>query len=255
MTQIKVHYQQALSLINTSEIGLFDSETKLHRQKLYEGTGAGSDFLGWIDLPDNTGSGLLERIEDDASIIREESDAVVVIGIGGSYLGARAVIEALSGPLHAAPGPEVLYAGHHLDEEYHHDLLSYLENKEYSVIVISKSGTTTEPAVAFRLIRRQLEEKYGQQKAARRIFAITDARRGALKQLATEQGYASYVIPDDVGGRYSVLTPVGLLPVAAAGVDIRGLLSGARDMAAHLREHHDVSKPGGTLCCFAQPAL
>ncbi len=162
-----------------------------------------------------------------------------MVGIGGSYLGARAVIEALSGPFdqYDQGQTKVLYAGHHLDEDYHHALLQYLEDKAYSVIVISKSGTTTEPAIAFRLLRKQLEEKYGREKAAERIYAITDARKGALKQLASEQGYASYVIPDDVGGRYSVLTPVGLLPIAVAGIDIETLLSGAGDMAKYLKNN------------------
>ncbi len=236
MIKLKVDYQQALSLLDVDEIKLFEKEVSLYRKRLYHRTGEGSDFLGWIDLPEHADNTLLERIEADAAKIRNTADAVVVVGIGGSYLGARAVIEALSEPLTLAKRPEVLYAGHHLDEDYHHDLLSYLDNKDYAVIVISKSGTTTEPAIAFRLLRKQLEEKYGRKEAAERIYAITDARRGALRQLASEQGYASYVIPDDVGGRYSVLTPVGLLPVAAAGVDIRSLLSGARNMAAHLKK-------------------
>ncbi len=249
MSRLKVHYQQALSFIQQEEIELFQKEIDLYRKQLYDGTGAGSDFLGWIDLPEKTESELLQQIEADASAIRQQSDVVVVVGIGGSYLGARAVIDALSEPLQHSSAPEVLYAGHHLDEAYHHALLDYLNDKQYSVIVISKSGTTTEPAVAFRLLRKQLEEKHGQKEAAGRIYAITDARRGALKQLATEQGYASYVIPDDVGGRYSVLTPVGLLPIAAAGLDIRNLLAGAREMASHLKEEQGV--PGNTAALYA----
>ncbi len=237
MTKLNIHYQQALPFISKDEVTLFEKEINLYRKHLYGKTGKGSDFLGWIDLPENTGPELIQKIRNDAAKIRKESEVAVVVGIGGSYLGARAVIEALSGPFaHYDQGQtKVLYAGHHLDEDYHHALLQYLEDKAYSVIVISKSGTTTEPAIAFRLLRKQLEEKYGREKAAERIYAITDARKGALKQLATEQGYASYVIPDDVGGRYSVLTPVGLLPIAVAGIDIEALLSGARNMAEYLK--------------------
>jgi len=237
MTKLNIHYQQALPFIGQEEIQLFEKEISLYRKHLYEGTGKGSDFLGWIDLPGNTGPELTQKIRNDAAKIRKESDVAVVVGIGGSYLGARAVIEALSGPFDQFDQGQtkVLYAGHHLDEDYHRALLEYLQDKAYSIIVISKSGTTTEPAIAFRLLRKQLEEKYGKDEAADRIYAITDARKGALKQLASEQGYASYVIPDDVGGRYSVLTPVGLLPIAVAGLDIEALLSGARDMAAYLR--------------------
>ncbi len=238
MTTLKIYYQQALPFISQEEIALFEKEINLYRKHLYQKTGKGSDSLGWIDLPENTEPDLINSIRKDAAKIREESDIAVVVGIGGSYLGTRAVIEALSGPFHQYDGSkiQVLYAGHHLDEDYHHALLEYLKDKVYSVIVISKSGTTTEPAIAFRLLRKQLEEKYGKEKAAERIYAITDAKKGALKQLANEQGYASYVIPDDVGGRYSVLSPVGLLPIAVAGLDIDALLSGARDMAAYLKK-------------------
>ncbi len=238
MTKLKINYQQAIPFVSEEQIRLFEKEITLYRDQLYQGTGKGSDFLGWIGLPGSIDPDLIHRIESDASKIRKESDVAVVVGIGGSYLGARAVTEALSEAFATGDqsGTPLVYAGHHLDEDYHHALLRYLEDKEYSVIVISKSGTTTEPAVAFRLLRKQLEEKYGREKAAGRIYAVTDARKGALKQLAGEQGYASYVIPDDVGGRYSVLTPVGLLPIAAAGHDIRSLLTGAKDMAAYLKK-------------------
>lgn len=239
MTKLKIHYQQALPFISQEEIHLFDREISLYRKHLYQKTGKGSDFLGWIDLPENTEQELIKSILKDAAKIREESDVVVVVGIGGSYLGARAVIEALSSPFgkYDHNRTELLYAGHHLDEDYHHALLQFLADKSYSVIVISKSGTTTEPAIAFRLLRKQLEEKYGKDQAADRIYAITDSQKGALKQLASEQGYTSYVIPDDVGGRYSVFTPVGLLPIAVAGMDIESLLSGARNMAVSLKKN------------------
>jgi glucose-6-phosphate isomerase len=190
--------------------------------------------LGWITIPRDTGEDILQSIESDARRLSEVASLVVVVGIGGSYLGARAVIEALGGYFNAlVPGrkhPLVLFAGHHIDEDYHHELLDVLEQRDYAVIVISKSGTTTEPAIAFRLLKDHLEKKYGNKGAGERIIAITDGSRGALKKLAVNEGYKTYVVPDDVGGRYSVLTPVGLLPLAVAGMDIRELLHGAEHM-------------------------
>ena len=241
MISLSVKHAQVLPFVSEDEIRMFEQEIKLHRDHIYNKSGKGSDFLGWVDLPENTGSDLLDRIESDARTIREQSDAVVVVGIGGSYLGARAVIEALSGNFHdrsgGSSGPQVVYAGQHLDEDYLYELLQWLDNRSYSMIVISKSGTTTEPAIAFRLLRRHLEQKVGKDEAARRIFAITDASKGALKKLADARGYTTYTIPDDVGGRYSVLTPVGLLPVAVAGFDVRKLMEGAKRMALHLRDN------------------
>ncbi len=242
MVSLKLDLEQLTPFVEPDDIRLFEREFALHREKIYQGTGEGADFLGWVDLPLAPNEQLLDQITADAGRIVRQSDVVVVVGIGGSYLGARAVIEAITG---AFPAPEetgrkkrveVLYAGHHLDEDYHHGLLRYLESKEVSVIVISKSGTTTEPGIAFRLLRRQMEERYGRDGAAKRIYAITDARRGALKKLADGEGYTSYIIPDDVGGRFSVLSPVGLLPIAVAGVNIRQLLAGAGRMATHLRD-------------------
>ncbi len=232
---------QSARFVSPDEVALFNREISLHRNNIYEKKGKGNDFLGWVTLPEEISGQLLKQLQDDAQSIRSQSEVVVVIGIGGSYLGARAVIEALSGAMPfknagQSPDPEILYAGHHLDEDYHYALLKYLENKDYSLIVISKSGTTTEPAIAFRLLRKHLEEKYGVPEAAGRIYAITDASRGALKQLADEQKYKSYVIPDDVGGRYSVLTPVGLLPIAVAGYNIETLMAGAVAMAEHLQK-------------------
>jgi len=176
-------------------------------------SGKGNDYLGWVDLPVQIEAGLLARIQYDAGKIRQMAEIFVVIGIGGSYLGSRAVIDALNSPFEAMdkiPGsPTIVYAGENLSENYHAQLLELLDKKEYAVAVISKSGTTTEPAIAFRLIRQHIEQKYGKEEARKRIIAITDASRGALKSLADAEGYSSYVIPDDVGGRYSVLTPVG----------------------------------------------
>lgn len=240
--------QHVRSFVSSDEISLFQRELELHHKNIYQRKGKGSDFLGWVDLPAGIDHELLLRLEADAAKIREQSEVAVVIGIGGSYLGTRAVCEALSdspfqGSAKAGGGhTELVYAGHHLDEDYLHSLLSWLDSKSYSIIVISKSGTTTEPAIAFRLLRAHLERKYGKEAAAHRIFAVTDASLGALKQLADNEGYATYVIPDDVGGRYSVLTPVGLLPIAVAGHNIRELVKGAKMMADHLKKENVIEK-------------
>ncbi len=191
--------------------------------------GAGNDFLGWLDLPLRSGE-LLPALDACAQRLRSQADALVVVGIGGSYLGARAVIDALRPPF--AEGMDMYYAGHHIDGAYLRALLRHLEGRDVCVNVISKSGTTTEPALAFRVLRAWMEERYGAAEAATRIVATTDSSRGALLSLAKDSGYERFVIPDDVGGRFSVFTPVGLLPIAAAGIDIRALLSGAAAMRA-----------------------
>ena len=199
---------------------------------LHSGEGEGNDFLGWVHLPSSISEADLGAIEAEAAKLRARADVVVCIGIGGSYLGAKAVLEALSDPfklLHKEQTqPTVLFAGQNISEDYIHELLDAL--KEHSFAVISKSGTTTEPAIAFRLIKAELERRYGKQEAAQRIVAVTDKARGALKTLATQEGYPTFVIPDDVGGRFSVLTPVGLLPLAVAGAGIRALVAGAQEM-------------------------
>ena len=203
-------------------------------EQLVSRSGAGNDFLGWLDLPEATGSSEIADVKRVAERLRQQSEVVVVIGIGGSYLGARAVIEALQSHFRAlepnANAPLVVFAGNNISEDYLFDLQNILDKKEYSLIVISKSGTTTEPAIAFRILKQHCEKKYGKEEAKKRIVAITDRQRGALKQLATQEGYNTFVIPDNVGGRYSVLTPVGLLPIAAAGYDIDALLEGAHQM-------------------------
>lgn len=202
--------------------------------QLINRNGAGNDFLGWLDLPEAAGSREIEDVKRVAARLKELSQVVVVIGIGGSYLGARAIIEALQphfSDLNPSPtAPTVLFAGNNISEDYLSDLQNILDKKEYSLIVISKSGTTTEPAIAFRILKQHCEKKYGKEEAKKRIVAITDRQRGALKQLATQEGYDTFVIPDNVGGRYSVLTPVGLLPIAVAGYDIDALLEGAHRM-------------------------
>ncbi len=202
---------------------------------LHEKTGRGSDFLGWVNLPNELNSDFLADIEQTASNIRSKNiDIYVVIGIGGSYLGAKAVIDALSNNFAHLKGdkPAVLFAGQNISEDYLAELRDLLKTKEWATCVISKSGTTTEPAIAFRVLKQDLEDKYGKTEAVSRICAITDESKGALKTLANSEGYKTFVIPDNVGGRYSVLTPVGLLPIAVAGFDIRALVKGAKDMLA-----------------------
>ena len=235
MTHLKFSYDDALPFVSRQEIYQYQEAVESHFLALRERTGKGSDFLGWTELPFSVDDALLSKIEKAAARFREISEVSVVVGIGGSYLGARAVIEALSPhfPLlrKKTGNPVMLYAGNNISEDYLAELLQVLDEKEYTVTVISKSGTTTEPALAFRLLREHMEKKYGKEEARRRIIAVTDKEKGALKQLAGEEGYETFVVPDDVGGRYSVLTPVGLLPVAVAGFDIRALLLGARNMA------------------------
>jgi len=234
MVQLKIDISNGKPFIGEKCLSRYQEEIDACHRFLIDRNGKGNDFLGWIDLPVTVGEETVNRINEDAAWIRAVAEVFVVIGIGGSYLGSRAVIEALGNPFQGLIGrkghPQVLFAGENLSEDYHANLLELLDHKSYAVAVVSKSGTTTEPAVAFRLIKQHLEKKYGREEAGKRIFAITDARRGALKSLADSQGYVSYVIPDDVGGRYSVLAPVGLLPIAVAGFDIRALLDGARQM-------------------------
>lgn len=201
---------------------------------LKSGSGEGSDFLGWLSLPEETTPAFLADIQDTAAWLREQCDYVVSIGIGGSYLGARAVIEALSDCFdvyrHPLSHPVILYAGNHISEDYLHELVRFLRGKRFGIINISKSGTTTEPAIAFRLLKSLLEEQVGVEQARRLIVAVTDAKKGALRTLADQEDYKTYIIPDNVGGRFSVLTPVGLLPIAVAGFDIAALVRGACDM-------------------------
>lgn len=195
--------------------------------------GKGSDFLGWVKLPSSITSEFLSDVQVTADLLRKDCEFVVAIGIGGSYLGTKAVIEALEDSFAAyktSNGARILYAGNHISEDYLYELMDLLKGRKFGIINISKSGTTTEPAIAFRLLRSMLEEQEGDDFAKQHIVAITDARKGALRTLADKQGYKTYVIPDDVGGRFSVLTPVGLLPIAVAGLDIRAIVKGAVEM-------------------------
>ena len=201
---------------------------------LANGEGAGNDFLGWVALPSSIDAEQLAAVNEVANRLREKAEVIVCIGIGGSYLGAKAVLEAMSNSFallkRDSKEPIVLFAGQNISEDYTYELLDAVKDRELAVVVISKSGTTTEPAIAFRILKAELERRYGKAEAAERIVAVTDKARGALKTLATQEGYSTFVIPDDVGGRFSVLTPVGLLPLAAAGIDIEALVRGAQDM-------------------------
>lgn len=229
MTHIQLDYQKALKFLGQHEIDQQQDLVQHIHQTIHNGTGAGSDFLGWIDLPVDYDKEEFSRILEAAQRIKSNSDVLVVIGIGGSYLGARSAIEMLTPAFKNEHDlPEIIFAGHHLSSSYLQELIDYLDGKDYSVNVISKSGTTTEPAVAFRLFKQLLEDKYGKEEAVQRIFATTDKEKGALKQLATNEGYESFVVPDDVGGRFSVLTAVGLLPIAVAGIDIEAMMGGAQ---------------------------
>jgi len=207
---------------------------------LREGTGNGNDFLGWLNLPDEI-SAQIESIKECAARLKSQADTTVVIGIGGSYLGAKALIEALSDPFHKEMTHNVVFAGHTLSEDYHASLLSFLGEKKFNIVIISKSGTTTEPAIAFRILRDHLASVVGAGNASKYIVAVTDAQRGALHNLAAHEGYQSFVIPDNVGGRYSVLTPVGLLPLALAGLDIQAFVNGMKNMAGTLRDGNDTT--------------
>ncbi|WP_394141660.1 glucose-6-phosphate isomerase [Cytobacillus oceanisediminis] len=233
MTHVRFDYSKALPFFGEHEITYLQDAVKVAHHSLHEQTGAGSDFLGWIDLPANYDKEEFSRIQKAAEKIKSDSDVLIVIGIGGSYLGARAAIEMLQHSFYDAlpkekrRTPQVLFAGNNISSTYMKDLMDLLDGKDWSINVISKSGTTTEPALAFRIFRKMLEEKYGVEEARKRIYATTDKARGALKTLATEEGYESFIIPDDVGGRYSVLTAVGLLPIAVSGANIEDMMNGA----------------------------
>jgi len=235
MEKLKFSYSDALNFVSENEVMYLESFVKSAHDMLHNKTGAGNDFTGWVDLPVNYDKEEFQRIKAAAEKIRQDSDALVVIGIGGSYLGARAAIEALSHsfynilPKDKRNTPEVYFAGNHISSKYLADLMDILEDKDISINVISKSGTTTEPAIAFRIFKELMEKKYGKAEAAKRIYVTTDKARGALKKLSDEEKYETFVIPDDVGGRYSVLTAVGLLPIAVSGIDIDDMMKGAAD--------------------------
>ena len=230
---ITIDNKTALGVVSENDINALRPAAEAAARTLADGDGAGNDFLGWLHLPSSIDEVQLQAVEACAARLRSDCELVVAVGIGGSYLGAKAVIEALNDQFAAykpSTGARVLFAGNNIAEDYLHDLMGLLAGRKWGIIVISKSGTTTEPAIAFRLLKGQLERELGREWASSHIVAITDAARGALRGLATQEGYETFIIPDDVGGRFSVLTPVGLLPIAVAGFDIRALVAGAVDM-------------------------
>ncbi|MBR2890137.1 MAG: glucose-6-phosphate isomerase [Oscillospiraceae bacterium] len=228
---IKVDISNVWGQVSLPDLLAMEKEVFEAHKTLTEGTGAGNDFLGWLNLPVTEPTEEMKRIMAAAKKIRSDSDVCVVVGIGGSYLGPRAAIELLQGPNHnmgkGKGNPQIYFAGNGLSTRHWNELMRLLEGKDFSVVVISKSGTTTEPAIAFRGLKWMMERKYGTDECRKRIYAVTDAARGALRQMADEEGWETFIIPDDVGGRFSVLTPVGLLPIAVAGIDIMEMLKGA----------------------------
>jgi glucose-6-phosphate isomerase len=234
MKKINLIIDRALGIITGEQIEAQALLAKESITALHRGTGKGNDFLGWLTLPSAITEAEIRDIELAADGLRKKCEVIVVVGIGGSYLGAKAVIDALSGSFdhleRERKNPVTVYAGQNIGEDYLYELTNYLKTRSFGIINISKSGTTTEPALAFRILKKQLEEAVGKAEAGERIIAVTDKTRGALRTLADREGYKTFVIPDNVGGRFSVLTPVGLLPIAAAGIDIRQLIAGAADM-------------------------
>ncbi len=234
MKQIQLDYSRTLSFVEAAAVEGRSRTMEQQNLALHNKTGKGNDFLGWVNLPSSISDSELTEIETTAQrLVDKQIDLLVVIGIGGSYLGAKAVIDALSDNFAAfkpKTAPMVVFAGQNISEDYLFELRQLLKSREYALVVISKSGTTTEPAIAFRLLKQDIEDKYGKEEAVSRIVAVTDASKGALRKLSETEGYKTFVIPDDVGGRYSVLTPVGLIAIAAAGFSIRELVKGAADM-------------------------
>ncbi|MBQ4482843.1 MAG: glucose-6-phosphate isomerase [Lachnospiraceae bacterium] len=240
MSKVTYDYSKALGFVSEDEIGLIRTQTEAAKELLVSKKGAGNDFLGWVDLPVDYDKDEFARIKKAAEKIRNDSEVLLVVGIGGSYLGARAAIEFLrhnffnSVSKEKRNAPEIYFLGNNISSTYIHDLIEVIGDRDFSVNMISKSGTTTEPGISFRIFKELLENKYGKEEAAKRIYATTDAHKGALKSLADSEGYEEFVVPDDVGGRFSVLTAVGLLPIAVSGADIDALMKGAaegREMA------------------------
>lgn len=235
MSKVTFDYSKAASFISEEEVGYMSKLVDNAKKELLDKNGAGNDFLGWLDFPVDYDKEEFARIQKAAAKIQSDSEVLVVIGIGGSYLGARAAIEFLRHGFYnnvskdVRKTPEIYYAGNSISGSYLQGLLDVVGDRDFSVNIISKSGTTTEPAIAFRIFKEKLEKKYGKEEAAKRIYATTDKAKGALKHLADEEGYETFVVPDDVGGRFSVLTAVGLLPIAVSGADIQKLMDGAAE--------------------------
>ena len=236
MKSISLDITKAAQFLKKDTVKAYAPQVKAAQEALERGTCPGNDFLGWLHLPSSITPAFLDEVQAVANTLREKCEVVVVAGIGGSYLGARAVIEALGNSfawlINDKKNPTIMFAGNNIGEDYLFELTEYLKDKKFGVINISKSGTTTETALAFRLLKKQCEEQRGKEVAQKVIVAVTDAQKGAARVTATQEGYASFVIPDNVGGRFSVLTPVGLLPIACAGFDIDALVKGAADMEA-----------------------
>ena len=227
---VSFNYNTAMDFFSQEELDNLKTQIKTAHNTLHDRNGAGSDFLGWVDLPVNYDKEEFARIKKAAEKIRNDSDVLVVIGIGGSYLGAKAAIDFLTGPFYNfSAKTQIIFAGNNISPNYLNSVIESLEGKDVSINVISKSGTTTEPAIAFRVLKKYLEDKYGKEEAKGRIYATTDKAKGALKSLADDEGYETFVVPDDVGGRFSVLTAVGLLPIAVSGADIDKMMQGAAD--------------------------
>lgn len=251
---IKLKLSGTENFIRNEEYAKIEPAVKMASDLLYSGKGAGNDYIGWVDLPNNYDKDEFERIKKAAKKIQSNSEVLIVIGIGGSYLGGRAALEFVNGvnfnkKVHKGI-PEVYFVGNSISSDYLSDIIEILGDRDFSINVISKSGTTTEPAIAFRIFKKIIEDKYGKEGAKERIFATTDKARGALKSMCNTEGYETFVIPDDVGGRFSVLTPVGLLPMAAAGIDIDAVMQGASDAVATYKnddlENNDCLKYAAT---------
>ncbi len=240
--KVSFDYSATSKFMSSTEVDMMKDAVSVAREQLVSGSGQGSDFLGWIDLPIDYDKEEFDRINKAAGKIQKDSEVLLVIGIGGSYLGARAAIEFLRHSFYNSVSkeirrtPEIYFVGNNISSLYMNHLKDVIGERDFSINIISKSGTTTEPAIAFRLFKKLLIEKYGKKEASARIYATTDKSKGALKNLASEEGYESFVVPDDIGGRYSVLTAVGLLPIAVSGADIKQLMEGAASMRKHCLE-------------------
>ena len=250
---LNLNVNQAKSFLNDEVYESVKKEIVEAHKVLRAQTGKGNDFLGWLNLPVDIDLEEVDRIKKAAERIKAQSQVLLAIGIGGSYLGARAALEMLK-KYFGNTGVEVIFVGNHISSTYINQLLKYLEGKDFSINVISKSGTTTEPAIAFRIFKDYIEKRYGKEEAKNRIYATTDKARGALKSLSNAEGYETFIVPDNIGGRFSVLTPVGLLPIAAGGVDIDQMLAGAK-AAYELYKEEDVEKNDALLYATYRNAL
>lgn len=259
MSIINIDIDKIFSVASAAEVGALKGEMEAANKMLHDGSGKGNDFLGWVNLPASITKQEISAIDNCAKALASKANLIIVIGIGGSYLGAKAVLEAMGNPFELLKKrqekPIVVFAGQNLSEDYLYELMEASKEHSIAAVVISKSGTTTEPAVAFRIIKKEIENRYGKEEASKRIVAVTDGARGALRTLATQEGYATFVIPDDVGGRFSVLTPVGLLPLAAAGIDIAELVRGAQDMARATAPGTEFDKNPAAIYAAARTAL